>query len=150
MCATGSTFSHLPLPLSFTSPPPPPPSLSLSFSAACYDSINHCVWTSNDDWVDVWDCCGKVRPAVHLLASRLGKSSTQELIPDTDNSQKTVEGVNIDQITYLGYLLLIISLRGNKVAPEAYWDRILSAVSWGGDEGCGLSQPPAVLPGEGV
>ena len=50
-------------------------------SAACYDSRNHCVWTCNDDWIDVWDCAGKVRVAAHQLASRLGKSSITELIP---------------------------------------------------------------------
>ena len=66
--------------------------ISFPCSAACYDSINHCVWTSNDDWIDLWDCCGKARPAVHLLASRLGKTSTQDLIPVTDKSQKTMEG----------------------------------------------------------
>ena len=49
--------------------------------AACYDSRNHCVWTCNDDWIDVWDCAGKVRVAAHQLASRLGKSSIAELIP---------------------------------------------------------------------
>ena len=50
-------------------------------AAACYDSRNHCVWTCNDDWIDVWDCAGKVRVAAHQLASRLGKSSIAELIP---------------------------------------------------------------------
>ena len=49
--------------------------------AACYDSRNHCVWTCNDDWIDVWDCAGKVRVAAHQLASRLGKSSVSDLIP---------------------------------------------------------------------
>ena len=50
-------------------------------TAACYDSRNHCVWTCNDDWIDVWDCAGKVHVAAHLIASRLGKASIAELIP---------------------------------------------------------------------
>lgn len=54
---------------------------TLPLSAACYDSRNHCVWTCNDDWIDVWDCAGKVRVAAHQLALRLGKSSIAELIP---------------------------------------------------------------------
>ena len=70
----------------------PTPPLSPSCPAACYDSRNHCVWTTNDDWVDVWDCAGKVRLAVHHLATRLGKSSASELIPELDKEQKTVEG----------------------------------------------------------
>ena len=62
-------------------------------TAVCYDHFNHCVWTSNDDWIDMWDCTGKVRLAVHHLATRLGKSSASELIPELDKSQKTVEGI---------------------------------------------------------
>ena len=61
-------------------------------SAACYDSRNHCVWTTNDDWVDVWDCAGKVRLTVHHLATRLGKKSVSELIPELDKEQQIVEG----------------------------------------------------------
>ena len=70
----------------------PPAHLSPSCPAACYDSRNHCVWTTNDDWVDVWECAGKVRLAVHHLATRLGKSSASELIPELDKEQKTVGG----------------------------------------------------------
>ena len=49
--------------------------------AACYDSINHCVWTVSDDWVDVWSCAGRVRPAAHLLAVRMNHGSVSSLIP---------------------------------------------------------------------
>ena len=63
-------------------------------TAVCYDHFNHCVWTSNDDWIDMWDCTGKVRLAVHHLATRLGKTSASELIPEPDKSQKTVEGIH--------------------------------------------------------
>ena len=65
----------------------------LYLSASCYDPQSHCVWTSNDDWVDVWECSGKVRLAVHHLAARLGKSSVAELIPELDNTQTTAEGI---------------------------------------------------------
>jgi E3 ubiquitin-protein ligase HECTD4 len=64
---------------------------SMNSMAVCYDYHNHCVWTSNDDWIDTWDCTGKVRLAVHHLATRLGKTSASELIPELDKSQKTVE-----------------------------------------------------------
>ena len=84
---------------------PPPPSISLpslspslSFplssllhpSAACYDSRNHCLWTCNNDWIDIWDCAGKVRVAIHHLASRLGKTDITELIPSLQADQGTI------------------------------------------------------------
>ena len=50
------------------------------------------MWTSHDDWVDVWECAGKTRLAVHHLTARLGKSSTSALIPQPDKNQKTMEG----------------------------------------------------------
>ncbi len=59
-------------------------------TAACYDSRNHCVWTANDDWVDIWDCAGRVRVAVHHLATRLGKSSVDELLPPLRADAKTI------------------------------------------------------------
>ena len=40
--------------------------------AACYDPRNLCVWTTNDDWIDVWDCAGKVKLSPHHLDARLG------------------------------------------------------------------------------
>ncbi len=42
-------------------------------AAACYDPRNLCVWTTNDDWVDVWDCAGKVKVSSHHLDARLGR-----------------------------------------------------------------------------
>ena len=74
-----------------TAPPSlrlPPPLPSPSLSAACYDSRNHCVWTSNNDWLDIWDCSGKVRVAAHHLASRLGKASVEQLIPPVQSEQE--------------------------------------------------------------
>ena len=64
------------------SPPPPP--------AACYDSRNHCLWTCNSDWVDIWDCAGKIRVAIHHLASRLGKTDISELIPSLRANEDTI------------------------------------------------------------
>ena len=124
--------------VNFSFPPPP---------AASYDSINHCVWTTNDDSVDVWDCSGKSRPAVHLLAGRLGKPSTQDLIPDTDGTRNTVQGADTEWLDSIisGDVPVIISLGGDQAAPEAHWDRVVSAGPRGGVEGCGLPQPPAVL-----
>lgn len=78
------------------SPPSPFSSLFLSplssppGSAACYDSRNHCLWTCNNDWIDIWDCAGKVRVAIHHLASRLGKSDITELIPSLQADQGTI------------------------------------------------------------
>lgn len=80
-------FAPLPLPflssLFLFSPLLPP-------SAACYDSRNHCLWTCNNDWIDIWDCAGKVRVAIHHLASRLGKSDITELIPSLQADQGTI------------------------------------------------------------
>lgn len=69
----------------------PTPSRSLfPPSAACYDSRNHCLWTCNNDWIDIWDCAGKVRVAIHHLASRLGKTDITELIPSLQADQGTI------------------------------------------------------------
>ena len=56
--------------------------------AACYDCRNHCVWTCNDDWIDIWDCAGKVKAAAHQLASRLGKNNIKDLIPPVEENQE--------------------------------------------------------------
>lgn len=43
------------------------------YTAACYDPRNLCVWTANDDWIDVWDCAGKVKVSACHLDARLGR-----------------------------------------------------------------------------
>ena len=58
--------------------------------AACYDSRNHCVWTCNEDWVDIWDCSNKVRVAVHHLATRLGKKGVSDLLPPLKSDQTSI------------------------------------------------------------
>ena len=54
--------------------------------AYCYDHIDHCLWSVTDEWVDLWTCIGKVKPAPHLLALRMGKSCLKDLIPDLPDS----------------------------------------------------------------
>ncbi len=58
-------------------------------TAACYDPRNLCVWTTNDDWIDVWNCAGKVKVSSHHLDERLGKleqNSDPQLEQNEDNS----------------------------------------------------------------
>lgn len=66
--------------------------LILLIPAACYDYQNHCVWTVCDDWIDVWTCVGRVRPAAHILAVRMGQPSQSDLIPAlTEGSPETIQ-----------------------------------------------------------
>lgn len=54
--------------------------------ATCYDGINHCVWMTCDEWIDVWRCGSRVRPAAHLLAVRMNHTSLPAFIPPPTTS----------------------------------------------------------------
>ena len=58
--------------------------------AACYDAKSHCVWTLCDNGVDVWDCAGRCRIALHQLAQRLADGSIEKLIPSTCGQAESI------------------------------------------------------------
>lgn len=110
--ASISTMGWFPFSASFTHSLSVPPSLP---PAACYISSHHCVWTCNDDWIDVWDCAGKVRIAPHQLATRLGKDSIQDLIPSCPPSS-TVDTISVSEAISL--MLRHVGMESCRLVPE--------------------------------
>ncbi len=89
--------------------------LALFSVAACYDSCNHCVWTCNDDWIDIWDCAGKVQIAPHQLATRLGKADITDLIPPSLPSGAP-DSISISEAITL--MLRHIGIESCRLIPE--------------------------------
>lgn len=90
--------------------------ISLLIPAACYDSSNHCVWTCNDDWIDIWDCGNKLRIATHQLITRLGKSSIEDLVPPPPPSQSKDESMSVSEAISL--MLRHIGIESCRLVPE--------------------------------
>ena len=85
-------------------------------AAACYDSNNHCIWTCNDDWIDVWECTGNVRLPSHQLVALLGKSSIEELIPSSSPSFSSSSTISVSEA--IGLMLCHIGLESCRLVPE--------------------------------
>ena len=58
------------------------------------------MWTVCDTWIDIWTCIGRVRPAAHLLAARMGQDSLEKLIP-TSQEEQTSETIPIEEAIVL-------------------------------------------------
>ena len=91
------------------------------YAAACYDSSNHCIWTCNDDWIDIWDCAGKVRIANHQLVTRLGKENLEDLIPSSTSTGSTSSEASSPTISVseaIGLMLRHIGIESCRLVPE--------------------------------
>ena len=80
------------------------------------------MWTCNDDYIDVWDCTGKVRVAAHQLALRLGKACVEELIPATSppsssSSSSSSKPATLPVSEAIALMLRHIGIESCRLAP---------------------------------
>jgi len=47
-------------------------------AGACYDAVNHAVWTFASNWIDLWQCSGSL--ALSQVAKMLGRASVDDLL----------------------------------------------------------------------
>lgn len=97
----------------------------LFLTAACYDPRNLCVWTTNDDWVDLWNCAGKVKVSSHHLDARLGplepnEATALEQNGDTPQTLRVSSAISI-LLRHIGVesCRLVPGLEFSTVVPHA-------------------------------
>ena len=71
------------------------------------------MWTLCDNGVDVWDCAGRCRIALHQVAQRMTEGSIEKLIPAISCGQ--VDSINVGEAVAL--MLRHIGIESCQISP---------------------------------